>query len=48
MDPVVPVCQPGYFEAVYPLFLLHAGDEFVTRHRRAHRLAAYTVIQAVR
>lgn len=40
--------QPGYFEAIYPLFLLHAGYEFILRHLRARRLAAYMVIRAVR
>lgn len=39
---------PGYFVTVYPLFLLHALYEQVTRRLRLRRLAAYTVIQAVR
>jgi SAM-dependent methyltransferase len=40
--------QPGYFEAAYPLFLLYACYEFVVRHLGARRLAAYTVLKAVR
>jgi hypothetical protein len=40
--------QPGYFGAIYPLFLLHAGYEIVTRHLRIRRLAACTVVRAVR
>lgn len=40
--------QPGYFEAVYPVFLLHAIYEWVVRRLGIRRLAAYTVIRAVR
>ena len=40
--------QPGYFEAVYPLFLLHAVYEWVVRHLGLRLLAAYTVVLAVR
>jgi SAM-dependent methyltransferase len=40
--------QPGYFEATYPLFLLHAGYEWVVRHLHINSLAAYTVVRAVR
>ena len=39
---------PGYFEAVLPLFLLHAAWEWTVRYLRIRRLAAYTVIRAVR
>ncbi len=38
----------GYFEAVFPLFLLHAAWEQAARRLRARRLAAYTVVRAVR
>lgn len=40
--------QPGYFEAAYPAFLLHALYESATRHLRLRTLAAYTVVRAVR
>ena len=40
--------QPGYFEAVYPLFLLHAMYEWVVRRLGLRTLAAYTVVRAVR
>jgi ubiquinone/menaquinone biosynthesis C-methylase UbiE len=40
-------CQ-GYFEAVFPLFLLHAAWEQTARRLRARRLAAYAVVRAVR
>jgi SAM-dependent methyltransferase len=40
--------QPGYFEAVYPLFLLHAAYEQLVRRLRLRRVAAYTVVRAVR
>jgi SAM-dependent methyltransferase len=39
---------PGYFEAVFPLFLLHAAWEWTARTLRIRRLAAYAVIRAVR
>jgi SAM-dependent methyltransferase len=39
---------PGYFEAVFPLFLLHAAWEWTVRKLRIRRLAAYMVIRAVR
>jgi ubiquinone/menaquinone biosynthesis C-methylase UbiE len=38
----------GYFSAVYPLFLAHALYEQVVRRLRLRRLAAYTVVRAVR
>ena len=38
--------QPGYFEAVYPLFLLHAAYEAVVRRLDLRRLAAYMVVRA--
>jgi SAM-dependent methyltransferase len=40
--------QPGYFEAVYPAFLLHALYESAVRHLRLRKLAAYTVVRATR
>jgi SAM-dependent methyltransferase len=40
--------QPGYFEAVYPAFLLQALYEWAVRHLRLRRLAAYTVVRATR
>jgi SAM-dependent methyltransferase len=40
--------QPGYFEAVYPLFLMHALYEYIVRHLRLRQLAAYTVVRAIR
>jgi ubiquinone/menaquinone biosynthesis C-methylase UbiE len=39
---------PGYFEAVFPLFLIHALWEWTARSLRIRRLAAYTVVYAVR
>lgn len=40
--------QPGYFEAAYPAFLLHALYEWAVRHLRLRNLAAYAVVQATR
>jgi ubiquinone/menaquinone biosynthesis C-methylase UbiE len=40
--------QPGYLEAAYPLFLLHAGYEWLVRTLGLRRLAAYAVVRAVR
>ncbi len=40
--------QPGYFEAAYPLFLLHAVYEWIVRQLRLRRLAAYAVVRAIR
>ena len=40
--------QPGYIEAIYLLFLLHAGYQLVTRRLRIRRLAPFTVVRAVR
>jgi SAM-dependent methyltransferase len=40
--------QPGYFEAAYPVFLLHALYEWAVRHLRLRNLAAYTVVRATR
>jgi hypothetical protein len=38
----------GYFEAIYPLFLLlYALYEWITRQLRLRTLAAYTVVRAV-
>jgi SAM-dependent methyltransferase len=39
---------PGYFEAVYPLFLIHGLYEQALRRLRLQRLAAYTMVRAVR
>jgi SAM-dependent methyltransferase len=40
--------QPGYFEAVYPLFLLQAAYEQVVRLLNLRKLAAYTLVKATR
>jgi SAM-dependent methyltransferase len=40
--------QPGYFEAAYPLFLMHAVYEWLVRHLQLRGLAAYTVVCATR
>lgn len=40
--------QPGYFEAIYPLFLLHALYERVLRTLGLRRMAAYMVVSATR
>lgn len=40
--------QPGYFEAAYPVFLLHAFYEWAVRHLRLRSLAAYTAVRATR
>lgn len=40
--------QPGYFEAAYPLFALHAAYERIVRGLAIRRLVAYTVVRAVR
>lgn len=40
--------QPGYFEAIYPLFILHAAYEWVVRHLQLKQLAAFVVVQATR
>lgn len=39
---------PGYFESVFPLFVLHAIWEWVLRSLRIRRMAAYTVVRAIR
>jgi SAM-dependent methyltransferase len=39
---------PGYFEAVFPLFLLAAAWEWAVRSMRIRSLAAYTLVRAVR
>lgn len=39
---------PGYFAAIYPLFLLHALYEQIVRRLGVRRLAAYAVVRAVR
>lgn len=40
--------QPGYFEAVYPLFLIQALYEKVVRNLNLRNLASYTMVRAVR
>jgi SAM-dependent methyltransferase len=40
--------QPGYFEAIYPLFILHALYEWLVRHLTLRKLASYIVIRATR
>jgi ubiquinone/menaquinone biosynthesis C-methylase UbiE len=40
--------QPGYFETIYPLFLMHALYEKVVRTLNLRKLASYTVVRAVR
>jgi SAM-dependent methyltransferase len=40
--------QPGYFEAVYPLFLLHAIYEWTVRRLGLRQLAAFAVVRATR
>jgi len=40
--------QPGYFEPVYPLFLVYSLYEFVVRRARVRRLAAYMLVHAER
>lgn len=40
--------QPGYFEAIYPLFLLHAVYEWTMRRLGLRRMAAYMVVRATR
>jgi SAM-dependent methyltransferase len=40
--------QPGYFEAVYPLFLLYSVYEMVVRRLGIEALAAYMIVRAVR
>ena len=39
---------PGYFEAVFPLFVLHAVWEWTIRKLGIRSLAAYTVVCATR
>lgn len=39
---------PGYFLAVYPLFLFHALYEQIVRRLGWRRLAAYAVVRAIR
>ena len=39
---------PGYFEAVFPLFVLHAAWEWTIRKLGIRSLAAYTVVCATR
>lgn len=39
---------PGYFEAIFPLFILHTIWEWAARNLRIRRLASYTVVRAVR
>jgi SAM-dependent methyltransferase len=40
--------QPGYFEPVFPLFLLTSLYEFVVRRLRITRLASYMIVTGVR
>jgi ubiquinone/menaquinone biosynthesis C-methylase UbiE len=40
--------QPGYFEQVFPLFLLQAAYEVVVRKLRLRRAASYMLVEAVR
>jgi SAM-dependent methyltransferase len=40
--------QPGYFEAVYPLFILHALYEWAVRRLHLRQLAAFAVVRATR
>jgi SAM-dependent methyltransferase len=40
--------QPGYFEHVFPLFLLTSAYEALVRRLGLRRLAAYTAVRAVR
>jgi ubiquinone/menaquinone biosynthesis C-methylase UbiE len=40
--------QPGYFEEIYPLFLLHALYERAVRKLGLRRLASYMVVRAER
>ncbi len=40
--------QPGYFEAAYAVFLIHAFYEVVVRRLQLRKLAAYTVVRATR
>jgi len=40
--------QPGYFEAIFPLFLMHALYERVVRSLNLRKLAAYTLVSAIR
>jgi ubiquinone/menaquinone biosynthesis C-methylase UbiE len=46
----IEVCwaQPGYFEPVFPLFLLTSAYEFMVRRLRITGLAAYMIVSAVR
>jgi SAM-dependent methyltransferase len=39
---------PGYFEAIYPLFLAHALYEHIVRGLGVRRLAAYMMVKATR
>jgi SAM-dependent methyltransferase len=41
-------CCESFFVGIYPLYLLHALYEQVVRRLRIRRLAAYTVVKAVR
>jgi len=46
----VDVCfgQLGYFEPVFPLFLLVGAYQRLMRRAGARRLAAYAIVQATR
>ena len=48
VETMITWAQPGYFEAAYPVFLLHAGYEWTVRSLRLRKLAAYTVVRATR
>lgn len=40
--------QPGYFEPIFPLYLIYALYEFVVRTLRLRTLAAYSFLRATR
>jgi hypothetical protein len=40
--------QPGYFEPVFPAFLLYSVAEWLVRSLRIRSLASYMVVRAVR
>lgn len=48
METWITWAQPGYFEAAYPAFLLHAVYEWAVRRLGLRDLAAYVVIRAIR
>lgn len=48
VETLITWAQPGYFEAVYPLFLLQAAYEIVLRKLNLRKFASYAVVIAVR